>query len=68
MRVRVDPSSAMKVNSIVKQNECGVCFSILHLLQVAVHKISVATLCVIQVLNHRNLICLHPWELYFVSC
>ena len=31
----------MKVNFIVKQNECGVCFSIMHLLQVAVHKVNV---------------------------
>jgi hypothetical protein len=43
MRERVDLSSAMKVNFIVKQHECGVCFSIMHLLQQAVYKTSVAT-------------------------
>lgn len=42
MRERVDLCSAMKVNFIVKQHECGVCFSIMHLLQQAVYKTSVA--------------------------
>ena len=41
-RERVDVSSAMKVNCIVKQHECGVCFFIMHLLQLAVHEIIVA--------------------------
>jgi hypothetical protein len=43
MRERVDLSSAKKVNFIVKQNECGVFFFIMHLLQLAFHKIIVAT-------------------------
>jgi hypothetical protein len=40
---RVYLSFAMKVNFIVKQNEYEVCFSIMHLLQAAVHKISMVT-------------------------
>jgi len=42
-RERVDLSSAVKLNFIVKQHVCGLCFSIMHLLQLAVYKISVAT-------------------------
>jgi len=33
----------MKINFIIKQNAYGVCFPIMHLLQLAVHKIIVAT-------------------------
>ena len=67
-RKRVNRSSAMTVNFIVKQHECGVCFSNVHLLQLNVYKISVATQCISQVLSHRTLKCLHLWQLYFVSC